>query len=191
MNVKPQKAPLKTSKEQEVYMGEIPLMTDNGTLLSMVLSVLLFPSYIVALVCSLIAIKVKRTLQVKVLYNARIIPYRGSWLDFEFDPKDNLFVRIDRRRKLPATIILRAMNYSTEDILNLFFEKTTFEISNNKLMMTLVPERLRGETASFDIEANGKVYVEKGRRITARHIRQLEKSKLSASKYLLNTSQVK
>ncbi|MDD9834427.1 hypothetical protein BZG16_30440, partial [Escherichia coli] len=114
----------------------------------------------------------------KVLYSARIIPYRGSWLDFEFDPKDNLFVRIDRRRKLPATIILRAMNYSTEDILNLFFEKTTFEISNNKLMMTLVPERLRGETASFDIEANGKVYVEKGRRITARHIRQLEKEQI-------------
>ena len=125
--------------------------------------------------CSLIAIKGKTHSSGKVLYNARIIPYRGSWLDFEFDPKDNLFVRIDRRRKLPATIILRAMNYSTEDILNLFFEKTTFEISNNKLMMTLVPERLRGETASFDIEANGKVYVEKGRRITARHIRQLEK----------------
>ncbi|WP_142793484.1 hypothetical protein, partial [Klebsiella pneumoniae] len=80
----------------------------------------------------------------KVLYNARIIPYRGSWLDFEFDPKDNLFVRIDRRRKLPASIILRAMNFSTEDILNLFFEKTTFEIRNNKLTMTLIPERLRG-----------------------------------------------
>ena len=111
----------------------------------------------------------------KVLYNARIIPYRGSWLDFEFDPKDNLFVRIDRRRKLPATIILRALNYTTEQILDLFFEKVVFEIRDNKLQMELIPERLRGETASFDIEANGKVYVEKGRRITARHIRQLEK----------------
>ncbi len=110
-----------------------------------------------------------------MLYNARIIPYRGSWLDFEFDPKDNLFVRIDRRRKLPATIILRALNYTTEQILDLFFEKVIFEIRDNKLQMELVPERLRGETASFDIEANGKVYVEKGRRITARHIRQLEK----------------
>ena len=96
-------------------------------------------------------------------------------LDFEFDPKDNLFVRIDRRRKLPATIILRALNYTTEQILDLFFEKVVFEIRDNKLQMELVPERLRGETASFDIEANGKVYVEKGRRITARHIRQLEK----------------
>ncbi|MCE1857626.1 hypothetical protein LWT44_24215, partial [Enterobacter hormaechei] len=96
----------------------------------------------------------------------------------EFDPKDNLFVRIDRRRKLPATIILRAMNYSTEEILNLFFSKTIFEIRDNRLQMTLVPERLRGETASFDIEANGKVYVEKGRRITARHIRQLEKDEV-------------
>ncbi len=97
-----------------------------------------------------------------MLYNARIIPYRGSWLDFEFDPKDNLFVRIDRRRKLPATIILRALNYTTEQILDLFFEKVIFEIRDNKLQMELVPERLRGETASFDIEANGKVYVEKG-----------------------------
>lgn len=96
-----------------------------------------------------------------MLYNARIIPYRGSRLDFEFDPKDNLFVRIDRRRKLPATIILRALNYTTEQILDLFFEKVIFEIRDNKLQMELVPERLRGETASFDIEANGKVYVEK------------------------------
>ncbi|WP_431195654.1 hypothetical protein [Escherichia coli] len=111
-----------------------------------------------------------------MLYNARIIPYRGSWLNFEFDPKDNLFVRIDRRRKLPATIILRALNYTTEQILDLFsLKKVIFEIRDNKLQMELVPERLRGETASFDIEANGKVYVEKGRRITARHIRQLEK----------------
>ncbi|WP_460990079.1 hypothetical protein, partial [Staphylococcus aureus] len=81
------------------------------------------------------------------------------------------FVRIDRRRKLPATIILRALNYTTEQILDLFFEKVIFEIRDNKLQMELVPERLRGETASFDIEANGTVYVEKGRRITARHIR--------------------
>ena len=78
-----------------------------------------------------------------MLYNARIIPYRGSWLDFEFDPKDNLFVRIDRRRKPPATIILRALNYTTKQILDLFFEKVIFEIRDNKLQMELVPERLR------------------------------------------------
>ncbi|OIT24087.1 DNA-directed RNA polymerase subunit beta, partial [Glaesserella parasuis] len=115
----------------------------------------------------------------KVLYNARIIPYRGSWLDFEFDPKDNLYARIDRRRKLPATIILRALGYTTEEILNMFFETVTFHIEDNKLLMTLVPEHLRGETAAFDIEANGKVYVESGRRITARHIRALEKDNIT------------
>lgn len=111
----------------------------------------------------------------KVLYNARVIPYRGSWLDFEFDPKDNLFVRIDRRRKLPASIILRALGKSTEEILDLFFDKVNFEVKDQTLLMELVPDRLRGETASFDIEANGKTYVETGRRVTARHIRQLEK----------------
>lgn len=111
----------------------------------------------------------------KVLYNARIIPYRGSWLDFEFDPKDNLYVRIDRRRKLPASIILRALGKTSAEILDIFFEKVNFEVKDQTLMMELVPERLRGETATFDIEADGKVYVEKGRRVTARHIRQLEK----------------
>ena len=113
----------------------------------------------------------------KVLYNARIIPYRGSWLDFEFDPKDALFVRIDRRRKLPATIMLRALEYSTQEILDLFFERVEFKIKKDTLVMSLVPERLRGETASYDIkDAEGSVLVEAGRRITARHIRQLEKT---------------
>lgn len=148
---------IKDIKEQEVYMGEIPLMTSNGTFVingteRVVVSQLhrspgvFFDSD-----------KGKTHSSGKVLYNARIIPYRGSWLDFEFDPKDNLYARIDRRRKLPATIILRALNYTTEEILDLFFDKVSFEIKDNKLLMTLVPERLRGETASFDIEANGKV----------------------------------
>ena len=113
----------------------------------------------------------------KVLYNARIIPYRGSWLDFEFDPKDALFVRIDRRRKLAASIILRALDYSTQDILDLFFERVQYKIKKDTLVMALVADRLRGETASYDIkDAEGNVLVEKGRRITARHIRQLEKT---------------
>lgn len=94
---------------------------------------------------------------------------------FEFDPKDNLYVRIDRRRKLPASIILRALGKTSAEILDIFFEKVNFEVKDQTLMMELVPERLRGETATFDIEADGKVYVEKGRRVTARHIRQLEK----------------
>ncbi|CAL4318088.1 DNA-directed RNA polymerase subunit beta [Buchnera aphidicola] len=169
---------VKDIKEQEVYMGEIPLMTNNGTFIingteRVVVSQLhrspgvFFDSD-----------KGKTHSSGKVLYNARIIPYRGSWLDFEFDPKDNLFVRIDRRRKLPVTIILRALNYNTEDILNLFFEKNIFHIKNEKIQLELVSERLRGETASFDIKKNGKVYIKKGRRITARHIQELKKNQV-------------
>ncbi len=167
---------VKEIKEQEGYMGEIPLMTDNGT-------------FVINGTERVIVSQLHRSPGVffdhdkgkthssgKVLYNARVIPYRGSWLDFEFDAKDNLFVRIDRRRKLPATIILRALEFTTEEILATFFETIKFEIKDGKVLMELVPERLRGETATFDIIAAGDVVVEKGRRITARHIRQLEKA---------------
>ncbi|MCL1091907.1 DNA-directed RNA polymerase subunit beta [Shewanella profunda] len=168
---------VKDIKEQEVYMGDIPLMTDNGT-------------FVINGTERVIVSQLHRSPGVffdhdrgkthssgKVLYNARIIPYRGSWLDFEFDPKDALFVRIDRRRKLPATIILRALEFSTQEILDLFFERVEFKIKKDTLVMSLVPERLRGETASYDIkDAEGSVLVEAGRRITARHIRQLEKT---------------
>ncbi|MFM4776820.1 DNA-directed RNA polymerase subunit beta [Aeromonas veronii] len=166
---------VKDIKEQEVYMGEIPLMTENGT-------------FVINGTERVIVSQLHRSPGVffdhdkgkthssgKVLYNARVIPYRGSWLDFEFDAKDNLFVRIDRRRKLPASIILRALDFTSEKILATFFETIGFEVKDGKLMMDLVPERLRGETATFDIVANGAVVVETGRRVTARHIRQLEK----------------
>ncbi|BCS49518.1 DNA-directed RNA polymerase subunit beta [Aeromonas jandaei] len=166
---------VKDIKEQEVYMGEIPLMTENGT-------------FVINGTERVIVYQLHRSPGVffdhdkgkthssgKVLYNARVIPYRGSWLDFEFDAKDNLFVRIDRRRKLPASIILRALDFTSEEILATFFETIGFEVKDGKLMMDLVPERLRGETATFDIVANGAVVVETGRRVTARHIRQLEK----------------
>jgi len=168
---------VKDIKEQEVYMGEIPLMTDNGT-------------FVINGTERVIVSQLHRSPGVffdhdkgkthssgKVLYNARVIPYRGSWLDFEFDPKDNLFVRIDRRRKLPASIILRALEFSTEEILATFYDTTNFVVKGDKLVMDLVPERLRGETATFDIlMGNGDVLVEQGRRITARHIRKLEKA---------------
>ncbi|MCL1040007.1 DNA-directed RNA polymerase subunit beta [Shewanella submarina] len=168
---------VKDIKEQEVYMGDIPLMTENGT-------------FVINGTERVIVSQLHRSPGVffdhdrgkthssgKVLYNARIIPYRGSWLDFEFDPKDALFVRIDRRRKLPATIILRAMDFSTQEILDTFFDRITFKVKKDSLVMELVPERLRGETASFDIkDSEGTLLVEKGRRITARHIRQLEKT---------------
>ncbi|GEA62134.1 DNA-directed RNA polymerase subunit beta [Vibrio comitans] len=166
---------VKDIKEQEVYMGEIPLMTDNGTFVINGTERVIVSQLHRSPGVFFDSDKGKTHSSGKVLYNARVIPYRGSWLDFEFDPKDNLFVRIDRRRKLPASIILRALGKSTEEILDLFFEKVRFEVQNQTLMMELVPERLRGETASFDVEANGKTYVEAGRRVTARHIRSLEK----------------
>ena len=168
---------VKDIKEQEVYMGEMPLMTENGT-------------FVINGTERVIVSQLHRSPGVffdhdkgkthssgKVLYNARVIPYRGSWLDFEFDPKDNLFVRIDRRRKLPASIILRALEYSTEEILEMFFDFISIEIKGEKILMELQPSRLRGETAVFDIkDTDGEVIVETGRRITARHIRQMEKA---------------
>ena len=112
----------------------------------------------------------------------RVIPYRGSWLDFEFDPKDLLYVRIDRRRKLPATILLRALGYNSEEILEKFFDTSIFHYKKETFTLELDPERLRGEIAAFDIvDKKGGVVVEKGRRITARHIRELEKGKVTSS----------
>ncbi|WP_419209197.1 DNA-directed RNA polymerase subunit beta [Photobacterium leiognathi subsp. mandapamensis] len=166
---------VKDIKEQEVYMGEIPLMTDNGTFVINGTERVIVSQLHRSPGVFFDSDKGKTHSSGKVLYNARVIPYRGSWLDFEFDPKDSVFVRIDRRRKLPASIILRALNYTIDQILDMFFEKIHFEVQGKSLVMELVPDRLRGETASFDIEANGTVYVEKGRRITARHIRQLGK----------------
>ena len=170
---------VKDIKEQDVYMGEIPLMTDNGTFVINGTERVIVSQLHRSPGVFFDSDKGKTHSSGKVLYNARIIPYRGSWLDFEFDPKDNLFARIDRRRKLPATIILRALGYETEEILDIFFEKTIFEVGKSKLKMDLVPERLRGETALFDIESKGKVYAEKGRRITARHIRELDKDNVT------------
>jgi DNA-directed RNA polymerase subunit beta len=171
---------VKDIKEQEVYMGEIPLMTDNGT-------------FVINGTERVIVSQLHRSPGVffdhdkgkthssgKVLYNARVIPYRGSGLDFEFAPKDNLFVRIDRRRKLPATIMLRALEMPTEEILELFFETNQVRIDGDKYLSDIVPDRLRGETAQFDILDNkGKVVVETGRRISARHTRALEKAKIT------------
>ena len=170
---------VKDVKEQEVYMGEIPLMTENGT-------------FIINGTERVVVSQLHRSPGVffdhdkgkthssgKFLYNARIIPYRGSWLDFEFDPKDNVFVRIDRKRKLPATIILRALDYSSEQILGMFFDNNVFHVKKSGFSMDLIAERLRGESAIFDIRgAEGEVLVETGRRITNRHIRLLEQSGL-------------
>src|SRR5699024_7552871 len=113
-----------------------------------------------------------------LLFSARVIPYRGSWLDFEFDARDILYARIDRRRKLHSTVILKALGLSNEEILSYFFETNTFKIKKNKVFLELIPARLRGEMAAFDIMLDGELLVEKGRRITARHIRSLEKAEV-------------
>ena len=168
------KKPVKDVREQEVYLGELPLMTDNGT-------------FVVNGTERVIVSQLHRSPGVffdhdrgkshssgKLLFSARIIPYRGSWLDFEFDAKDCVFARIDRRRKLPVSIILRALGMNEAEILDTFFEKNRFFLSKDETSLELVPARLRGETASFEIRIGDKVVVEEGRRITARHVRQLE-----------------
>ncbi len=167
---------VKEVREQEVYLGEMPLMTEHGT-------------FVVNGTERVIVSQLHRSPGVffdhdkgkthssgKLLFSARIIPYRGSWLDFEFDPKDCVFARIDRRRKLPVTIILRALNLSNQEMLDLFFEKNDFYLSSKGFEFGLVPQRLRGDTATFDIKIGRKLIVEEGRRISARHVRELEDS---------------
>ena len=171
---------IKYVKEQEVYMGEMPLMTDNGT-------------FIINGTERVIVSQLHRSPGVffdhdrgkthssgKLLYSARIIPYRGSWLDFEFDAKDALFTRIDRRRKLPVTVLLRALGYTNEEMLGIFHERNDFNLRKDGAELALVAERLRGETLNFDVVAGGKVIVESGKRITARHVKQLEQSGIKA-----------
>jgi DNA-directed RNA polymerase subunit beta len=170
------KKTVKEVREQEVYLGEMPLMTDHGT-------------FVVNGTERVIVSQLHRSPGVffdhdkgkthssgKLLFSARIIPYRGSWLDFEFDPKDCVFARIDRRRKLPVSIVLRALGLTNEEMLDLFFEKNDFYLSDKQIELGLVPSRLRGDTATFEIKVGRKVVVEEGRRITARHVRELEES---------------
>ena len=175
----PTKKTVKDIREQEVYLGEMPLMTDNGT-------------FVVNGTERVIVSQLHRSPGVffdhdrgkthssgKLLFSARIIPYRGSWLDFEFDPKDCVFARIDRRRKLPVTIILRALGYTEEQMLDMFFDKNTYHLSKGKIEFELIPARLRGETATFTIKVGDEVIVEEGRRITARHVRTLEQKNVT------------
>ncbi|MBK6852985.1 MAG: DNA-directed RNA polymerase subunit beta [Burkholderiales bacterium] len=166
---------VKEVKEQEVYMGEVPLMTDYG-------------SFIVNGTERVIVSQLHRSPGVffehdkgkthssgKLLFSARIIPYRGSWLDFEFDAKDILFFRVDRRRKMPVTILLKAIGLNPEQILANFFKFDSFRLMDSGAQMEFVADRIKGEVARFDItDKNGNVIVEKDKRITARHIRQLE-----------------
>src|SRR6186713_215522 len=169
------KETVKEVKEQEVYMGEIPLMTNNG-------------SFVINGTERVIVSQLHRSPGVffehdrgkthssgKLLFSARVIPYRGSWLDFEYDPKDIVFFRVDRRRKMPVTILLKALGYTPERILKEFFAFDTFQIEPASVLFEIVPERLRGEVARFDIvDKSGKTIVAKDKRITVKHIRDME-----------------
>ncbi len=167
---------VKEVREQEVYLGEMPLMTDHGT-------------FVINGTERVIVSQLHRSPGVffdhdkgkshssgKLLFSARVIPYRGSWLDFEFDPKDSVYARIDRRRKLPVTVFLRALGMTNGEMLDLFFEKDDFYLSESEIKLGLVPKRLRGDNAIFAIKIGRKLIVEEGRRITARHVSELEKS---------------
>ena len=187
---------IKDIKEQDVYMGEIPLMTDSGT-------------FVINGTERVVVSQLHRSPGVffdhdrgkthssgKLLYSARVIPYRGSWLDFEFDPKDMVYVRIDRRRKLPATVLMRALGYTSQEILGEFYENNSFKIIKGKetdFSLQLIPSRLRGDVLNFSIkDKKGKTIVEQGRRITSRHVRQMETAGLNELKvthdFLIGTS---
>jgi len=173
--------PVKYVKEQEVYMGDLPLMTETGT-------------FVINGTERVIVSQLHRSPGVffdhdkgkthssgKLLFSARVIPYRGSWLDFEFDPKDAVFARIDRRRKLPVSILLRALGMNNEEILDTFFDTSSITLLKEGAKLQLIPERLRGESALFDIaDKKGNVIVETGKRITTRHVKLIEKAGIKA-----------
>ncbi len=177
MDKEASKPTVKEVKEQEVYMGELPLMTENG-------------SFVINGTERVIVSQLHRSPGVffehdrgkthssgKLLFSARIIPYRGSWLDFEFDPKDYLYFRVDRRRKMPVTTLLKALGYNPEQILQMFNDTDTFHIGPKGVEFELVADRLRGEVAKFDIvDKSGNVLVAKDKRITVKHIRDIEKA---------------
>ena len=173
--------PVKYVKEQEVYMGDLPLMTDTGT-------------FVINGTERVIVSQLHRSPGVffdhdkgkthssgKLLFSARVIPYRGSWLDFEFDAKDGIFTRIDRRRKLPVTVLLRALGMNNEEILDTFFDTSNVTLLKEGAKLELVPERLRGESALFDIaDKKGNVIVAYGKRITARHVKLINEAGIKA-----------
>ena len=180
MDKEASKPTIKEVKEQEVYMGEIPLMTDTG-------------SFVINGTERVIVSQLHRSPGVffehdrgkthssgKLLFSARIIPYRGSWLDFEYDPKDYLYFRVDRRRKMPVTILLKALGYTPEQILSEFFIFDSFTMKKSEIEFELLPERLRGEIARFDFTTKtGKLIVAKDKRITQRHVREMQEAHMT------------
>src|ERR1700680_1623280 len=172
---------IKNVKEQEVYFGEIPLMTGNGT-------------FMVNGTERVIVSQLHRSPGVffehdkgrthstgKLLYSARIIPYRGSWIDFEFDPRDVLYVRIDRRRKFPATVLLRALGMTTEDLLNYYYKKDIINLDPKQLAKEFIPNQLLGSRVTRDIKdpKSGEVIAREGRKFNKAIVRQLEAAKIT------------
>ncbi|VVH64907.1 DNA-directed RNA polymerase beta subunit (EC [uncultured Gammaproteobacteria bacterium] len=170
------KRKIKQVIEEDVYLGQLPLMTGTGTFVingteRVVVSQLhRSPGVIFE------HDKGKTHSSGKILFSSRIIPYRGSWLDFEFDHHEHLYVRIDRRRKLPATTLLRAMGLDSNTILDTFFEKLNVTLKAKSCDVGLSPAKLRGTIAEFDIKSGKDVVAEKGRRVTSKHVKTLEKA---------------
>ena len=165
-------------ENEEVFLGELPIMTKYGT-------------FIVNGTERVVVSQLHRSPGVffdhdrgrthssgKLLFSARVIPYRGSWLDFEFDQKDIIYARIDRRRKIASTIILRALGYSTKDIIEQFYDFNKITVKDKKIFIDQNLEELKGSIASFDIYHNKKLIVGKGKRITVRQIDAAKKSKM-------------
>src|SRR5271168_2061079 len=156
---------IKNVKEQEVYFGEIPLMTGNGTFM----------------VNGIEHDKGRTHSTGKLLYSARIIPYRGSWIDFEFDPRDVLYVRIDRRRKFPATVLLRALGMTTEDLLNYYYRKDVINLDPKQYTKQFVADHLMGSRVSRDVKdpKSGEVIAREGRKFNKAIVRAMEQAKIS------------
>ncbi len=169
-----------TGDTTDVYFGEIPLMTEHGT-------------FVINGTDRVIVSQLHRSPGVffdhdkgvhtsgKLLFSARVIPYRGSWLDFEFDAKDNIFARIDRRRKIPATILLHALGLTDKEIIDIFFEKDKYLLSKKEIKIQINLDHLKGSVADFDINIGKKTIVGKGKRVNALHIKKIKDTK---NKYL-------
>ena len=169
---------LEIFENKDVFLGEMPIMTKYGT-------------FIVNGTERVVVSQLHRSPGVffdhdsgkthssgKLLFSARVIPYRGSWLDFEFDQKDIVYARIDRRRKIASTIILRALGYTTREILDLFYESNKITVDKGKFFINQKLEDLQGSIAQFDILHNKKMIVQKGKRITVRHLELQKKNKM-------------
>ncbi|WMC18807.1 MAG: DNA-directed RNA polymerase subunit beta [Enterobacteriaceae bacterium PSpicST2] len=171
---------IKFIKEKIVNICEIPLMTKNATFVVNGVERVIVSQLHRSPGIIFDSDKGKTHFSKKILYNAKVIPYSGTWLDFEFDLKDILYARIDRHKKIPVTTILRALNYTTGNILNMFYKKTIFDISGDKIKMYLIPNRLKGEVASFDIISKNKIYIKKGSKIKIKNINELKKDKIKS-----------